>query len=145
MEERPGYTLVAGRRGEGAVVAIVAPQILGQQRPDVKRRDVDLLICPRVRQRGRQGKKKQQNTCKLLMLRSLNHFLLLFSSPEETWTDLTCVSDPAQVVEDVVERRVGLLTCLGNQRRGLDANHVSPAAKLNNYSKKKGVLLSSLF
>lgn len=28
--------------------------------------------------------------------------------------DLTCVSDPAQVLQDVVEGRVGLLTCLGN-------------------------------
>lgn len=45
VEECPGHALVAGRRGEGAVVAVVAPQILGQQRLDVKRRDVDLLIC----------------------------------------------------------------------------------------------------
>lgn len=44
VEERPGHTLVAGRRGEGAVVAIVAPQIPGQQGPDVERRDVDRLI-----------------------------------------------------------------------------------------------------
>lgn len=28
MEERPGDALVAGRRGEGTVVAVVAPQIL---------------------------------------------------------------------------------------------------------------------
>lgn len=48
MEERPGDPLVAGRRGERAVVAIVAPQILRQQGLDVEGRDVDLLICPRV-------------------------------------------------------------------------------------------------
>lgn len=28
MEERPGDALVAGRRGEGAVVAVVSPQVL---------------------------------------------------------------------------------------------------------------------
>lgn len=28
VEERPGDALVAGRRGEGAVVAVVPPQIL---------------------------------------------------------------------------------------------------------------------
>lgn len=48
MEERPGDPLVAGRRGERAVVAIVAPQILRQQGLDVEGRDVDLLICPPV-------------------------------------------------------------------------------------------------
>lgn len=57
VEKCPGYTLVAGRRREGAVVAVVVPQILRQQRPDVKRRDVDLLICQRVWQRERDQKK----------------------------------------------------------------------------------------
>lgn len=56
MEERPGDALVAGRRGEGAVVAVVAPQILRQQGPHVERWDVDLLICPRA---SREGEKKQ--------------------------------------------------------------------------------------
>lgn len=51
MEERPGDALVAGRRGEGAVVAVEPPQILGQQSLDVKRWDVDLLICPRASER----------------------------------------------------------------------------------------------
>lgn len=62
MEECPGDTLVAGRRGEGTVVAIVPPQVLRQQRPDVKRWDVDLLICPRVQQRGRQKHPKLLQT-----------------------------------------------------------------------------------
>lgn len=48
VEECPGHTLVAGRRREGAVVAVVAPQVLRQQRADVERRDENLMICPRV-------------------------------------------------------------------------------------------------
>lgn len=36
---------------------------------------------------------------------------------------LTCMSDAAQVVQDIVERLVGLLTCLGNQRSGLNVYH----------------------
>lgn len=109
VEKCPGYTLVAGRRREGAVVAVVVPQILRQQRPDVKRRDVDLLICQRVWQRERETKKNIQ-----VLNAQVTESSTESSSPEKTWTDLTCVSDPAQVVEDVVERWVGLLTCLGN-------------------------------
>lgn len=51
MEERPGDALVAGRRGEGAVVAVVPPQILREQRLEVERWDVDLLIYPRASER----------------------------------------------------------------------------------------------
>lgn len=51
VEERPGDALVAGRRGEGTVVAVVPPQVLREQRLDVKRWDVDLLICRRASER----------------------------------------------------------------------------------------------
>lgn len=45
MEEGPDDALVAGRRCQGAVVAVEASQIFGEQRADFKGRDVDLLIC----------------------------------------------------------------------------------------------------
>lgn len=48
MEKCPDHTLVAGRRCQGAVVAIVASQILGQQGLDVKGRDVRPLVCQGV-------------------------------------------------------------------------------------------------
>lgn len=35
------------------------------------------------------------------------------------------MSDAAQVVEDVVERRIGLLACLGNQWLGLSVYYTA--------------------
>lgn len=48
MEKCPDDTLVAGRCCEGAVVAVEASQIFGEQRPDFKSWDVHLLICQEI-------------------------------------------------------------------------------------------------
>lgn len=58
-------------------------------------------------------KKKTKITIQAVLEATFVFETLKSSSPEEAGTDLTCVSDPAQVVQDVVKRWVGLLTCLG--------------------------------